>query len=148
MPATVGDPVTVRLVVRRFGYRLVLVTNAGAVVREARLTPGDGWRLFAPGEREWSLWAGALTAGWMAVLLAPLGYLASVRSRGAVAVVAVGASISLVLLSLWSGRTWLGLPGWCGAVIGFLVGLQGSAVLRRNRCGAGGRELLLPRLGE
>ena len=148
MPATAGDPVTVRLAVRRFGYHLVLVTNAGAVVREARITPGDGWRLFAPGEREWSPWAGALTAGWMAVLLAPLGYLASVRSGRAVAVAAAGASISLVLLSLGSGGTWLGLPVWCGAAIGFLVGLQGSAVLRRNPCGAGGRRLLLPRLGE
>jgi len=144
MPAVAGDPVTVRLVVRRFGYRIVLVSTAGDVVREARITPGDGWRLFAPGEREWSPWAGVLTAGWMAVLLAPLGYLASVRSGRAVAVVAVGASISLVLLSLGSGGTWLGLPGWCGAVIGFLVGLQRSAVLRRTRCGVSGRELSLP----
>jgi len=136
------------LVVRRFGYRLVLVTNAGAVVREARITPGDGWRLFAPGEREWGPWAAVLTAGWMAVLLAPLGYLASVRSGRAVAVVAVGTSISLVLLSLGSGGTWLGLPGWCGVVIGFLVGSQSSVVVRRNECGAGGRELMLPRLGE
>ncbi len=144
MPAVAGDPVTVRLVVRRFGYRIVLVSTAGDVVREARITPGDGWRLFAPGEREWSPWAGVLTAGWMAVLLAPLGYLASVRSGRAVAVVAVGASISLVLLSLGSGGTWLGLPGWCGAVIGFLVGLQRSGVLRRTRCGVSGRELSLP----
>ena len=148
MPAMAGDPVTVRLVVRRFGYRLVLVTNAGAVVREARITPGDGWRLFAPGEREWSQWAGVLTAGWMAVLLAPLGYLASVRSGRAVAVATVGASMSLVLMSLGSGGTWLGLAGWCGAVIGLLIGSQNSVVLRRNGCGAGGRELLLPRLGE
>ncbi len=148
MPAGAGDPVTVRLVVRRFGYRIVFVSSAGAVVREARITPADGWRLFAPGEREWSPWAGVLTAGWMAVLLAPLGYLASVRSGRAVAVVAVGASMSLVLMSLGSGGTWLGLPGWCGAVLGVLVGSLGSVVLRRNGCGARGRELLLRRLSE
>ena len=42
----------------------------------------------------------------------------------------------------------LGLAGWCGAVIGLLVGSQSSVVLRRHGCDAGGRELLLPRLGE
>src|SRR5438445_1083454 len=93
MPMAAGERVTVRLVVRPFFYRISVETNAGPVVREARAGPGDGWRLVTPGEREWGLRTKVLTAGWMAALLWPLGYLASVVSRAALVVAAAGAAV-------------------------------------------------------
>jgi len=62
----------------------------------------------------------------MAVLLAPLGYLATVRSRVTAVVIAAGAGTSLILLSIVSGCAWLPLPGWCGATAGFVVGSLGA----------------------
>ena len=122
MPAVAGESVTVRFVVRRFEYRVFLVSNAGAFVQEARISPGDGWRLFAPGEGEWGLWAGLLTAGWMAVLLGPLGYLASQRSRATAAIAAVGAALTVLLLPVLTGCAWLPVAGWCGLGGGLLIG--------------------------
>ncbi len=134
MPALAGEPVTVRLVVRRFWYRIAVMMPAGEVVREVSLSPEDGWRLFAPLEREWKeRLTAALAVGWMAVLLAPLGYLASVRSRSATVVAAAGAGASLLLLPVLSGCAWLPASGWCGAAAGFLVGSRG-----RTRRASGG----------
>jgi len=108
--------------VRRFEYRIFLVSSAGAIAREARISPGDGWRLFAPGEGEWGLWDGLLTAGWMAVLLGPLGYLASQRSRATAAIAAVGAALTVLLLPVLTGCAWLPVAGWCGLGGGLLIG--------------------------
>src|SRR2546430_17412776 len=90
-PAMPGMPVTIRLGVRPFSYRIVVVTNAGDVVRETSTSPGDGWRLLVPFERNGQPGAWLLTGSWMAVLLAPLGYLASLRSRGTVVAAAARA---------------------------------------------------------
>jgi VanZ like family len=126
MPAQAGEPVSIRLVVRPFGYRIALRTNAAGVVREARVSPGDGWRLFAPGQRGWGKWAGLWTAGWMAVLLVPLGYAASRASRATALATAVGAAVYLVVLPTGSGCAWLPVPGWCGAAAGLLIGCLGA----------------------
>ena len=127
MPALAGEPVTIRLLVRPFSYRIAVETKAGTLVRHEAITPGDGWRLFSPFERAGEPWASLLTGAWMAVLLAPLGYLGSVQSRATAVVAAVGAGLSLLLLPLVSGCAWLPLAGWCGAVSGFLVGVAGSS---------------------
>jgi hypothetical protein len=132
MPKTAGEPVTVRLVVGPFSYRIAIVTNADALVREARMSPGDGWRLVTPAEREWGPGATLLTAGWMAAVLWPLGYLASVQSRVVVVIAAAGAGGSLVLLPIVSGCALLPVLGWCGAASGFLLGSQGRAMFRRK----------------
>jgi len=132
MPVTAGEPLRVRLVVRRFTYRIVIATSAGAVVREAGISAGDGWRLFTPGEREGGPWTTLLTAGWMAGLLWPLGYLASARSRAAVVVAALSAGVTLLLLSIVSGCAWLPLGGWCGAASGLLVGSHTRAPFKRG----------------
>ena len=100
---------------RYYYLGIVVVTNAGTIVREARISPGDGWRVLAPGGRAWSPWTALLTAGWMAALFWPFGYLTSVRSRGAVVVAAVSAGVILVSLPIVSGCAWLPLVGWCGA---------------------------------
>ena len=126
MPASSGEPVRIRLVVRRFAYQITIGTNAGAVVRAASVGQGDGWRLFTPAEREWGVWTMLLTGIWMAALLAPLGYVASVPSRAAVAIAAGAGAVILLLLPLLSGCAWLSLPGWCGAAGGFLVGCLGG----------------------
>jgi len=133
LPVTAGEPVSVRLVVRSFAYRIVLVTKAGTVVRETRMSPGDGWRLFTPAEPAWGPATTLLTAVWLAALLWPLGYLASARSRAATVVAAVGAGVGLVLLPIVSGCAWLPLLGWCGAGSGLLVGSQSWAVGQRMR---------------
>ena len=91
-------------------------------VRNASITPGDGWRLFMPFERDRERWASLLGAMWMAALLAPLGYLAAGRSAAAVGVAGAGAAAYLVLLPLALGCAWLPFAGWCGAVGGFLIG--------------------------
>jgi hypothetical protein len=133
MPVTAGEPVRIRLSVGSFSYRIVVVTNAGTIVREARISPGDGWRVLAPGGRAWSAWTALLTAGWMAALFWPFGYLTSVRSRGAVVVAAVSAGVILVSLPIVSGCAWLPLVGWCGAASGLLGGSQiRAAVLLRR----------------
>ncbi len=123
MPATAGVPVRIQLAVQPWWYRIALSTSAGNVVREARVGPGDGWHLLMPGQREWGPWASFLTGGWMAALLGPLGYLASQRSRAAVAVAAAGAAGTLLLLPVLTGCAWLSVAGWCGAAAGFLIGL-------------------------
>ena len=102
------------------------------VVREAGISAGDGWRLFTPGEREWGPWTTLLTAGWMAALLWPLGYLASARSRAAVVVAALSAGVTLLLLPIVSGCAWLPLGGWCGAASGLLVGSHTRAPFKRG----------------
>jgi hypothetical protein len=127
MPAIAGEPVTLRLVVRPFAYRIAVETKAGNLVRHEEVTPGQGWRLFTPFEHGGEPWASLLTGGWMAVLLGPLAYLTSVRSRATAVVAAVGAGVSLVLLPIVSGCAWLPLPGWCGAMSGFLVGVVSSS---------------------
>jgi hypothetical protein len=127
MPAIAGEPVTLRLVVRPFAYRIAVETKAGNLVRHEEVTPGHGWRLFTPFEHGGEPWASLLTGGWMAVLLGPLAYLTSVRSRATAVVAAVGAGVSLVLLPIVSGCAWLPLPGWCGAMSGFLVGVVSSS---------------------
>ncbi|HVH68726.1 MAG TPA: VanZ family protein [Gemmatimonadales bacterium] len=131
MPAMAGEPVSVRLVVRPFSYRIILVTNGGTLVREADIGPGDGWRLFAPGTREWGLRTTLFTAAWMAALVGPLGYLASVRSRAAVGVAAMSATAALCLLPIVAGCAWPPLPGWCGAASGVLVGSLSRALVER-----------------
>jgi hypothetical protein len=127
MPAIGGEPVTIRLVVRRFSYWISVATTTGNLVRHEAVTPGRGWRLFTPFERKGEPWASLLTAGWMAVLLWPLGYLAYLGSRTTAVVAALAAGVSLLLLPIVSGCAWLPLPGWCGALIGFLVGAAGSS---------------------
>lgn len=122
MPAVAGVPVRIQLAVAPWRYRIELVASAGYVVREGRIGVGDGWRLLMPGQREWGPWVRLLTAGWMAALLGPLGYLASRRSRAGVAVAAVGATGTLVLLPVLSGCASPSLAGWCGAAVGFLIG--------------------------
>jgi VanZ like family len=122
MPAAAGAPVRIQLAVQPWSYRIALSTSAGTVVREGRIGPGDGWRLLMPGQREWGPWAGLLTAGWMAALLGPLGYLASQRWRAAVAVAAVSAAATLGLLPVLTGCASLSVAGWCGAAAGFLIG--------------------------
>jgi hypothetical protein len=128
MPMTAGEPVTVRLVVRPFSYRIAVVTHAGPVVREVGMSPGDGWRLITPAEREWGLGTKLLTAGWMAALLWPLGYLASVQSRAALVVAAAGTGVGLLLLPIVSGCAWLPGLGWCGAAAGLLGGSRSGAL--------------------
>ena len=127
MPPIAGEPVTICLVVRPFSYWIAVETKAGNLVRHEEVTPGHGWRLFTPFERGGEPWASLLTGGWMAVLLGPLGYLASVRSRATAMVAAAGAGASLLLLPIVSGCAWLPLPGWCGAMSGFLVGVARSS---------------------
>jgi hypothetical protein len=122
LPAEAGEPVTIRLVVRPFQYRIVVGTKAGEVVQDAAITPGSGWRLFAPFERRQERWASWLTGAWMAVLLGPLGYLASMRSRATAVVATLGAGVGLLLLPIVLGCPWLPLAGWCGAASGALVG--------------------------
>jgi hypothetical protein len=123
MPAVAGEPVTIRLAVRPFWYRIVVATKPGEVVRDVSITPGDGWRLFTPFERSRERWASWLTAAWMAALLAPLGYLTAVRSRITVLVAAASAG-ALLLLPVVSGCGWLPLSSWCGVVIGLVIGSQ------------------------
>src|SRR5207237_1096343 len=84
------------------------VTNVGTVMREARLGPGDAWRLFTPTGRATGSWTRLLTAGWMAVLLWPLGYLTSVSSRGALVVASVGTGVILAGLPIVSGGSRAG----------------------------------------
>jgi hypothetical protein len=127
MPAIEGEPVTIRVVVRRFDYAISAETRAGRVVRHEDVDPGHGWRLFTPFEHRGEPWASLFTGAWMAVLLAPLAYLASVRSRATAPVAALGAGVSLLLLPIVSGCAWLPLPGWCGAMSGFLVGVARSS---------------------
>ena len=127
LPAMPGEPVTIRLVVRQFSYRLVVATKTSEVVRAATVSPGDGWRLFSPFERAGQRGAPFLTAAWLAVLVAPLGYLTSLRSPATAVVAAVGAGASLLLLPIVSGCAWLPLSGWCGAASGFLGGSHGRA---------------------
>jgi len=122
MPAAAGVPVRIQLAVRPWSYRIALSANVGNVIREGRIGTGEEWRLLMPGVREWGPWAGLLTAGWMAALLGPLGYLASRRSRAAVEVAAVGAAGALMLLPLLARCAWLSVAGWCGAAAGFLIG--------------------------
>jgi len=133
MPAMAGEPVGIRLFVRAFSYRIVIVTNAGSIMREAGIGPGDGWRLFTPGESARGSWTTLLTAGWMAVLLWPLGYLTSVRSRGALVVASVGTGVILALLPIVSGCAGLPLLGWCGAASGLLGGSQSRTVVSLRR---------------
>jgi hypothetical protein len=133
LPATPGDRVAMGVVVRPFSYRIVVGSGSRVVVRDARVTLGDGWRLLVPFERKGEPWASLLTAAWMAVLLGPLGYVASVRSRATSVVAAVGASASLLLLPILSGCAGLPLPGWCGALIGFLGGVLHYRVSRAGR---------------
>jgi hypothetical protein len=122
MPAQAGEQVTVRLVVRPFRYRIVVGTKAGDVVRDAAITPGDGWRLFAPFERRRERWASWLTGAWMAVLLGPLGYVASLRSRATAVVAGLGGAVSLWLLPIVLTCPSLSVAGWCGAASGALIG--------------------------
>ncbi|PYP13515.1 MAG: hypothetical protein DMD56_00355 [Gemmatimonadetes bacterium] len=133
MPVMAGEPVGIRLFVRSFSYRIVIVTNVGTVIREARLGPGDAWRLFTPTERATGSWTRLLTAGWMAVLLWPLGYLTSVSSRGALVVASVGTGVILAVLPIVSGCAGLPLLGWCGAASGLLGGSQRRAVASLRR---------------
>jgi VanZ like family len=121
LPAKADDSVSVRLLVRRFSYRIAVRTTVGDVVREARIGVGDGWRLFVPFERERERWAGWLAGGWMAALCWPLGYLATMRSRVIIpCAAAVGAG--LVLSPIIMGCGGLTFYGWCGGAAGMLTG--------------------------
>lgn len=123
MPAATGQAVTVQLLGRPFAYRWVVRTKGEEVVREASISPGDGWRLFTPFERLRERWASLLTGLWMAALLAPLGYLAAGRSGVAATAAASGAVLGLVLLPVALACAWLPLAGWCGSAGGFVVGV-------------------------
>jgi len=126
MPATAGESVQVRLVVQPFAYRIVVGTRGGHVVRDETITPADGWRLFTPFEREREPWTWLLTAGWMAVLLGPLGYLASARSGATAVVAGVVAGVGLLVLPIAGGGAWPPVSAWCGATGGFLVGSRAA----------------------
>ena len=122
MPALAGDSVTLRLVLRRFSYRIAVTTQGREVVREARISPADGWRLFMPFGEARERWASWLSALWMAVLVGPLGYLATLRSRAAAAVAAAGIGAYLLLLPIVLGCAALPAVGWCGAAGGLVIG--------------------------
>jgi hypothetical protein len=128
LPASAGEPVTVRLRVRRFSYTMAVGTNAGDVVWDATVGVGDGWRLFAPSERGQRRWASFLVGGWMAVLFGPLAFLAAMRSRLATACAAAAACACLLLLPIVLACAGLSLSGWCGTATGLLVG---SRLVRR-----------------
>src|SRR3989454_12144195 len=65
MPAMGGEPVTIRLGGRRFSYWLSVATDTGKLVRREEGTPGRGWRLFPPLERQGQRSAALVTAGRM-----------------------------------------------------------------------------------
>jgi VanZ like protein len=147
MPVAAAEPVTIRVAVRTFSYRVAVVTNAGPATREACITPGDGWRLLAPGTQEWGLVGLLLTGVWMAGLFAPLGYLASLASlasRAAAAAAAVGGAVVLVLVPIVSGCASLALPGWCGAAAGFLIGWFGARATPTGRASRPSPEAVRP----
>lgn len=121
LPAAPGETAAVRMIVRRFAYRVAVWTTGGEVVREATVSPGDGWQLFTPFERARERWDPLLTGLWVAALLGPLGYLSAVRS-GAAATAAAGVGAYFLALPIVLGCAWLPLAGWCGAAGGFLVG--------------------------
>jgi len=131
MPSAAGEPVALHLELRRFAHEIV-VRNAQHEVRfSQRISPGDGWQLFAPFALPRERWGSLFQGLWMALLLAPLGYAAAAGSLRAVAVAGAGVAIGLLLLPIALGCAWLPVSGWCGVVCGILAGAWvGRAALR------------------
>ncbi len=122
MPSAAGEPVALHLELRRFAHEIV-VRNAQHEVRfSQRISPGDGWQLFAPFARPRERWGSLLQGLWMALLLAPLGYTAASCSLRTVAVAGAGVAIGLLVLPIALGCAWLPVSGWCGVVGGILAG--------------------------
>ena len=128
MPAVPNEPVTVRISVRPFSYRVGVIASDSTVEASTQISPGDGWRLLVPFERQRERWASLLTGLWIAALLAPLAYLARLHSRGTLVGAAAGAGAYLVLLPMLTGCAWLPLAGWCGAATGFAAGAMAANV--------------------
>ena len=129
MPGVAGEAMTIQVDVRTFSYRMRIKTTRGEVARSWSMSPGDGWRLFAPFERSREPFAPLLSGVWLAALAAPLGYLASLRSRAAVLVSAAGAGAYVLLLPLISGCAWLPVSGWCGAIGGLALGVGAGRIV-------------------
>jgi len=131
MPSAAGEPVALHLELRRFAHDVV-VRNAQHEVRfSQRISPGDGWQLFAPFARQRERWGFLLQGLWMALLLAPLGYAGAARSPRTLAGAGAGMAVGLALLPIVLGCVWLPVWGWCGVVGGVLAGAWvGRAALR------------------
>ena len=131
MPSAAGEPVTLHLELRRFAHEVVVRSAQHEVRFSQRISPGDGWQLFAPFARPRERWGSLLQGLWMALLLAPLGYAAAARSLRTVPISGAGVAIGLLLLPIALGCAWLPVSGWCGGVGGILAGAWvGRAVLR------------------
>ncbi len=122
MPAVAGDTVSVRIELRRFEYGMEVRHGASITRKSAAVSLGDEWRLLVPFERQRERWSGTLTALWVAALLFPLGLFARLHSTKSLVAAACVAAIYLAVLPIMAGCAALPLAGWCGAVVGYVMG--------------------------
>jgi len=124
LPAAAGESVSVRIALQRFRYDIE-VEHGGAVMKKiVTVSPGDGWRLLVPFERQrqrerWSL---TLTALWVGALLFPLGLFAQRHSRKLVVGAGIGAAVYFTAVPFLVGCAALSLAGWLGAAAGYASG--------------------------
>ena len=88
------------------------------------VSPGDGWRLLVPFERQRQRerWSRTLTALWVGTLLFPLGLFAQRHSRKLLVGAGIGAAVYFTAVPLLVGCAALSLVGWLGGVAGYAMG--------------------------
>jgi hypothetical protein len=122
MPAVPGDTVSLRIGLRRFEYGIAVRHGASITRKSGAVSLGDEWRLLVPFERQRERWSGTLTALWVAALLLPLGLFARLHSTKSLVAAGCLAAIYLAVLPIMAGCAALPLAGWCGAVVGYVMG--------------------------
>lgn len=124
LPALAGESVLVRIALQRFRYDIE-VEHGGAIMKKiVTVSPGDGWRLLVPFERQRQRerWSFTLTALWVGALLFPLGLFAQRHSRKLLVGAGIGAAVYFTAVPLLVGCTALSLVGWVGGAGGYAIG--------------------------
>lgn len=103
------------------------LSGAGTRVRHVPLEASLGWALLLPFELSLGEWMRYVSAVWVAILIIPLGFSVTLRSRGEVGPLAALLTIGLLVAGLsvvpWATASapthW---TGWIGGIAGLVVG--------------------------
>ncbi len=106
-----------------------LVTDGSRVIGEAGPTVGEGWALLGYPDAIAPRWAMAISALWVALLCALIGYWARGLTLASIAAVAI--ALILLVLPLMLGMVRTPFSEWIAATLGFFAGAGLRLVAQR-----------------